>query len=121
MLRQKNFIDKLQVIIILIIRSGLINLRDNRIHVPHLLWYLTRNLIGAYRVLIWLFPEPKIKSAKNEWKRNPKPHTEQSKHGGEWYCSRGVLPPYEAVEKEPNTKHNTWEEDSSLQESTCQQ
>ena len=47
-----------------------INLPKNGVHVPHLLGYLSRDLIGADRVLIWSFELSKIIAQKYEWERD---------------------------------------------------
>ena len=51
--------------------------------VPHLLWNLSRDLIGPDGVLIGCLAETKVEAGKDERKGDTEPHAQQSQHGGE--------------------------------------
>lgn len=61
------------------------NLPNKLVHVPTLLRNLSRDLIGAHRVIVRLFAEAEIVSQVHQRHGNPEPHTQKSKHGGERY------------------------------------
>ena len=83
--------------------------------VPHLLRYLSWNLVGSHRMLIRLLPEPKVKSSKGEREGDTKPHAHQDEHGREGNSSRGVHSPDEEVEEESGTKYNSREKRGCLE------
>ena len=85
------------------------NVRKERVKVPHLLRYLSWNLVGSHRVLIRLLPESKVKSSKGEREGDTKPHTDQDEHRRKGYGSRRMHPPDEKVEEESSTKYNCGE------------
>lgn len=82
-------------------------LRKDWLKIPHLIWYLTRNLIGPHWVLIRLFSKSKVEAREYQRERNTKPQTEEGQHGGERDSSRWVFPPDEEVKEEPQPKHHT--------------
>ena len=84
------------------------HLRKDRVKVPNLVRDLARNLIGSYRVLIWLLSITKVETRENKRERDPEPQAEEGQHGGEGNSSRGMFTPDEEVEKEPNSKYYAW-------------
>ena len=91
-----------------------INLPKNGVHVPHLLGYLSRDLIGADRVLIWSFAVSKIIAQKYEWERDEEPKTEQRQHGSKWYGSAAVFAPNEKIEEEAHRENDSGVKHCSL-------
>ena len=53
--------------------------------VPNLFRYLSRNLIGAHGMLIWLLTEAEVEAGEDQRKGDTKPHEEKSHHGCERY------------------------------------
>lgn len=84
--------------------------------VPDLIWYLSRDLVCAHRVLIGLLTKAKVESSKDERKGYAEPHAEQGQHGCEGNSTRRVLTPDEEVQEEAHAKHYAGVEHGSLRE-----
>jgi hypothetical protein len=91
-----------------------INLPENGVHVPHLLGYLSRNLISADRVLVWSFAIPEIIAQKYERERDEEPETEQRQHGCKWYGSAAVFAPNEKIEEKAHRENDSGVKHCSL-------
>ena len=59
------------------------NSRESRIEIPDLFRDLSGDLIGPHGMFIRLLAESKVETSKHKRKRDPKPHAQQSQHGGE--------------------------------------
>lgn len=53
------------------------------VHIPTLLRNLPGDLVGANRVIIWLFTEAKVVAQVDQGHGDTKPHTQQGQHCGE--------------------------------------
>lgn len=52
------------------------HLRKHRVKIPHLVWHLARNLIGAHRMLVGLLAEAEVEAGEDERERDAEPHAE---------------------------------------------
>lgn len=53
------------------------------VHVPALLRDLSRDLVGTYWIIIWLFAEAKVVAEVDQRHGDTEPHTQQCQHRGE--------------------------------------
>ena len=80
-----------------------------RVRVPHLIGYVSRDLIGAHRNNNRLFLESKIATNENKGCAYTNPqeeHRQQSRKGG---CCRGALKVHESIDSKEYHSNNTRE------------
>lgn len=94
-------------------------------HVPLLVRYLSRNLIGSNWLLVglqkdiddpindfgmnnYLLAVSEIEAKTNQGKRDTEPHDEDCQHSREWHSARRAFTPDEKIENQRNTANNGW-------------
>mmetsp|Transcript_17586 Transcript_17586/g.51086 ORF Transcript_17586/g.51086 Transcript_17586/m.51086 type:complete len:325 (+) Transcript_17586:762-1736(+) len=75
-------------------------------HVPHLLGYLARDLVGAHGELGGLALVAEVGAQEDEGRGDAEPEQEQGHEGSEGHRARGRLSPDEKVEHEENHEHH---------------